>query len=277
MAIPRFDEIGYWSEVKLDIVREYAQAYSRILSARKFRHAYIDGFAGAGTHISRRSREFILGSPLNALAVKPPFHDYYLIDLDGDKADLLGSYQEVRDNPSVHVRQGDCNVILRNEVFPLIRYEDYRRALCVLDPYGLHLDWEVIQAAGDMRTIELFLNFPIMDMNRNALWNAPDLAGADGRARMTAFWGDDSWRQAAYQQQENLFGDMDDFKRSNEDVVQAFCKRLKDVAGFEQVPSPVPMRNSTGAVVYYLIFASHRPVAADIVNDIFEKHRYRKG
>jgi len=24
----RYDEIGYWSEVKLDIVREYAAAYS---------------------------------------------------------------------------------------------------------------------------------------------------------------------------------------------------------------------------------------------------------
>jgi hypothetical protein len=27
-----FDEIGYWSEVKLEIVRKYAKAYSTILS-----------------------------------------------------------------------------------------------------------------------------------------------------------------------------------------------------------------------------------------------------
>ncbi len=26
----KYDEIGYWSEVKLDIVREYAAAYSKI-------------------------------------------------------------------------------------------------------------------------------------------------------------------------------------------------------------------------------------------------------
>ncbi len=31
----KYDEIGYWSEVKLDIVREYAVAYTTILSARK--------------------------------------------------------------------------------------------------------------------------------------------------------------------------------------------------------------------------------------------------
>ena len=28
----QFDEIGYWSEVKLDIVRKYAAAYSKILA-----------------------------------------------------------------------------------------------------------------------------------------------------------------------------------------------------------------------------------------------------
>ena len=28
---PQFDVIGYWSEIKLDIVKEYAKAYSTIL------------------------------------------------------------------------------------------------------------------------------------------------------------------------------------------------------------------------------------------------------
>ena len=31
----RIDEIGYWSEVKLDIVKKYAQAYSKILAKKK--------------------------------------------------------------------------------------------------------------------------------------------------------------------------------------------------------------------------------------------------
>jgi hypothetical protein len=31
----KLDEIGRWSEVKLDIIREYAAAYSTILSAQK--------------------------------------------------------------------------------------------------------------------------------------------------------------------------------------------------------------------------------------------------
>jgi hypothetical protein len=37
----------------------------------------------------------------------------------------------------------------------------------------------------------------------------------------------------------------------------------------------MPMRNSRGAVVYYLYFATPKAVAAEIVNDIFEKYKNR--
>ncbi len=35
------------------------------------------------------------------------------------------------------------------------------------------------------------------------------------------------------------------------------------------LPEPIPMRNSNGAIVYYLFFAAQQPVAANIVTDIF--------
>ena len=37
-----FDEINYWSEIKLDIIKEYAAAYSKILNAQKsLYHIYL--------------------------------------------------------------------------------------------------------------------------------------------------------------------------------------------------------------------------------------------
>jgi three-Cys-motif partner protein len=270
-----FDEIGYWSEIKLDIVKEYAQAYSRILKAHNFSIAYIDGFAGSGVHLSRSTKDFVSGSPLNALKIEPPFNDYFLIDLDGNKTDQLRGFQEVTEREGVHIINGDCNNVLLGEVFPQVRYNNYRRALCVLDPYGLHLNWEVIETAGRMKSIEIFLNFPIMDINRNALWHRPDAASAEGQARMTAYWGDESWKQAAYRKERMLFGDDDEVKRDNEEVVNAFMKRIKSKAGFKYVPAPVPMRNAKNAVIYYLFFASQNPTASKIVNDIFEKYKNR--
>ncbi len=190
MSDMRYDEIGYWSEVKLDIVRKYAQAYSAILAkeTRIRKYLYIDAFAGAGVHISKQTGEFVPGSPLNALNVHPPFSEYHFIDLDGDKADHLR--QLAGDAPNVWVYNEDCNSVLLGNVFTCARYRDYHRALCLLDPYALNLDWEVVQAAGQMKSVEIFLNF--MDMNMNVLWKNPDNVPPSQLARMDAFWGDRS-------------------------------------------------------------------------------------
>lgn len=274
MADSDLDEIGPWSEVKLDIIREYAKAYSQILSAQKqlrLHHVYIDAFAGAGVHLSRSTKEFVPGSPLNALNVSPPFVEYHFIDIDRTRVGSLQQAAQQRTN--VFVYDGDCNQVLLEKVFPKVQYKDYRRGLCLLDPYGLHLDWQVIYTAGQMKSIEIFLNFPIMDMNMNVLKHNPEAVPPEQAERMTRFWGDESWKSAAYSTAGNLFGFEE--KTDNETVTRAFRERLLSVAGFKHVSKPLAMRNSRDAVVYYLFFASSNPVALEIVNDIFKKHEKR--
>ena len=55
--------------------------------------------------------------------------------------------------------------------------------------------------------------------------------------------------------------------------MKAFQKRLQTVAGFEFVPDPLPMRNNNAVVVDYLFFASQKPVAKKIIEDIFNAYR----
>ena len=270
----KFDEIGYWSEIKLDIVKDYASAYSRILSAQikpALHHVYIDAFAGAGVHISKVTGEYVPGSPVNALLVQPPFREYYLIDIDRQKVALLRDL--VKDRKDMHIHEGDCNRILLDKVFPNVRWEQYRRALCLLDPYGLQLDWKVVETAGKMRTVDMFLNFPVADMNRNVLWRHPEGVDTSDLKRMTAFWGDESWREIAYTTKLNLFGYPE--KEENTVVAEGFRQRLLKVAGFKHVVEPLPMRNTRGAIVYYLFFASQKLAAEDIIADIFKKYGQR--
>ncbi len=272
----RFDEVGYWSEIKLDILKEYAAAYSRILAAQrrpKLEHAYIDAFAGSGIVFSKGKKEFVPGSPLNALVVKPPFTEYHLIDIDQQKVGMLNEI--VGNRSDVHIYSGDCNSILIDDVFPKVRFENYRRGLCLLDPYGLHLAWEVIETAGQMGSIDMFLNFPVADMNRNVLWRNPigvDQADLD---RMNRYWGDESWKSISYATDRNLFGDVEVEKEENKTIAEGFRQRLHKTAGFRHVPEPLPMRNTKGAIVYYLFFASQKPTAKHIVEDIFTKYRNR--
>lgn len=272
---PPFDEIGYWSEIKLDILRRYATEYSKIISAQRdpsFIHVYIDGFAGSGLHLSKASGALVPGSPMIALQIQPPFNHYYFVDIEAAKIQQLEEVAGQR--PEVELCQGDCNEVLLKRVFPQVRYEEYRRGLCVLDPYGLHLDWEVIQEAGRARSIEIFLNFPVTDMNRNVLRRDPEGVSPKQASRMTRFWGDESWRDIAYSTQPGLFGDIQE-KANMEVIAEAFRNRLKGVACFEYVPQPVLMRNRRRGPLYYLYFAAHKPVAAKIVRDIFNKYRKR--
>jgi len=266
---PKLDEIGEWSELKLDILKKYAGAYCTILKARGLRPIYIDGFAGAGVHIRKGTKELVAGSPLNALKVEPPFEQHYWIDLDESKAAALK--RQTTGLKHVHIYGGDANKILLNEVFPKIRFENFERALCILDPYGLHLDWEVIETAAKMGTIEIFLNFPMLDMNRNVLLWEPTNASTDDVKRMTALWKDESWRDIAYSTSGNLFGFPE--KQPNEVIAEAFRHRLQKVAGFKYVPEPVPMKNSRSAILYYLFFAAQRETAENIVLDILKKYR----
>src|SRR6266403_6002550 len=123
----------------------------------------------------------------------------------------------------------------------------------------------------EKETIEIFLNFPTLDMNRNVLlWN-PENASAEDVERMNAFWGDESWRDVAYSTTRNLFGWPE--KQPNEVIAEASRDRLKKVAGFKYVPEPVPIRNSKSAILYYLFFAAQKETAENIVDDILDKYR----
>ena len=271
------DEVGPWSEVKLEIIEKYGPAYTAAFSGMKGRHLrkyYIDGFSGAGVHISKSTKAEIEGSPARALKVTPPFDGFYFIDLNADKTDYLRRQCEGRSN--IQIFTGDCNEHLASDVLPKTQYELYTRALCLLDPYGLHLSWEVIRRAGQSRAVDMFLNFPIMDINRNALLRNPDKARPDDIERMNRFWGDQSWRQIAYVEsgQQNLFGEPPDLiKQDNETIVAAFRERLRKVAGFKHVPAPLAMKNAKNAVVYYLFFAAANDTADKIIKDIFSKYR----
>jgi three-Cys-motif partner protein len=270
MAGPKIDEIGRWSEVKLDILKRYAVEYSKILSNQRnpsFFHVYIDAFAGTGFHLSRTTGEMVLGSPLNALLVQPPFREYHLIDLDGDKIGALN--EAIGKRRDVFLHEGNCNQVLLRDVFPKVRREDYRRGLCLLDPYGLTLDWKVIREAGAMQSLDIFINFPIYDININVLHHDQSTVLPIHVERMNAYWGDESWRDVAYDKSPGLFETMEE-KVSNRRFAEAFRKRLRDVAGFKRVPEPLPMRNSRDSIVYYLFFASQKDTADEIVTYIFD-------
>nr|MBN2276428.1 three-Cys-motif partner protein TcmP [candidate division Zixibacteria bacterium] len=266
------DEIGPWSEMKLKIVKDYAKVYSTILKKYpRLKYYYIDAFSGPGIHKRKKTGEFIPGSPLNVLSVRLNFHGYYFMDKDCEKIGFLKKL--IGPNENIKYICGDSNVLLIKEVFPEIKYEDYKRALCFLDPYGLHLDWKVVEFAGKMKTIEVFILFPLEDMNRNILHKNPVDVKKNQKIRMNAFWGDESWFEYTYEEDlPDLFGEPTRFKDKIDILLKAYKKRLKNIANFQYVPDPIPFRNKKNAIIYYIYFATQKKTAYDVVNYILKKY-----
>ena len=151
----------------------------------------------------------------------------------------------------------------------------------MLDPYNINLSWAIVAAAGKRKSIEIFLNFMVMDMNMNVLLRHREKAKHAQISRMDRFWGDRSWQEVAYEisRQKNLFQDSEEIKveDANERIAEAYRVRLSDVAGFAFVPQPLRFVNSLGRTIYYLFFASPNETGKKIVEQIFEKYRTKQG
>jgi three-Cys-motif partner protein len=270
------DEVGPWSEVKVEIVREYAQVFLKIIAGSRasFHPVYMDGFSGSGLLKSETRGATVESTPTRIVAIEPGFEEYWFIEKDPAKRDLLEGL--IGNNPKVSAVEGDSNEILLEELLPKMTYGSFRKGLLFLDPYKLAVDWRVVEAAGKSRCVDLLLNFPIHDMNRAVLWTDPSRVSASNIARMNWFCGAESWREVAYREERDLFGNVITEKvGGNEPIVEWYRQRLKDVAGFEHVSTALPMKNENNVVVYYLIGASQKPQAVSVFNSVFKKWRKR--
>lgn len=265
------DRLNPWSKIKHAIIEKYLGAYTTILKNQEWvtRYVYIDAFAGAGVAIDAESDELIAAGALRALEVEPRFSEYHFIEQNPRKLELLDRL--THDRPEAHVHRGDYRAILPG-LLARCRYEDFARGLCLLDPYGLSVDYALLKEIAHMKSVEIFFNFMLVGANRNVLWNVdPSTISPKRAALMTRVWGHDRWPDELYERQADLFGEKS-VKVDNARVIAAYRKRLYD-AGFKHVPEPIAMKNRVNAPLYYLFFCSQNSVAAGIASDVMARYR----
>lgn len=269
----RPSEIGPWGEIKGKIIDRYLHAYLQILKDKHWCKGtlYIDAFAGSPDSVVRGTGAVLPGSTRRALNLTPGFTEYHFIDVDQRKTNELTEL--AADDARVSIYQGDGNEVLRSSIIPRLAYNEFRRGVVLLDPYGMDLDWDVVLKLGQSRSADVIINFPTMDINRNALRRDASTIDCQNAARMSRWWGDDSWREFYRQDsQTRLWDDPAMLKYAdNEAVVRAYCERLKSVAGFGYASRPFPVKNSKNAVLYYLLMTSPKTVAAKIFDEIAVK------
>jgi three-Cys-motif partner protein len=270
----RKDEIGKWSEDKLELLGKYLNAYTNIMKGQTWcrnGYHYIDAFAGTGKPKAKDAERFIDGSPVVALRIKHPFKSYIFIEKENWRITKLEKLKAEFSGINIEIKQGDCNQIIINEVVTAIRYENFNRGIIFLDPFGMDIEWSIVESIAKTKALEIFLNFPVMAINRTVLKNNPYKLTEEDIERMNRFWGSDQWRIDIYREYPTLFGtkQIEKVRQTGKSLGLLFQKRLKEV--FPEVSSPLVMKNSIGAPLYCLIFAGHKSTGKKIAEDIFRK------
>jgi len=234
-------DVGSWAEEKYQLVRYYADIFSRAM-AKKWQLVYIDLFAAAGHAQIRDSGKIIPSSPILVLDLPKPFSKYIFSELDASRADALET-RAARHPPrrDVLVIRGDTNGNVEKIIAGIPRNS---LSFCFADPFNIeNLRFATIdELATSGRVDFLVLLASGMDANRN---EAEYLKPAS-RA-VESFTGATDWRTRWPHAKLN-FGDF---------VADEFGQSMKRLGyRYEGLAATKTVTNSKNAPMYRLAFFS---------------------
>lgn len=272
---------GEWTREKLKRVKEYLVNYKIALKNKPFKLAYIDAFAGTG-YVNQKDDDsqsflpefsedevkgFFEGSARIALQLDDPFDSYIFIEKDKDKVSeleiLKTEFPQLADRIKPVKQEA-------NEYIKDLCEKDWlktnRRAVMFLDPYGMQVKWETIEAIARTKAIDLWILFPLGVAVNRLLRNDGQIS-EKVKLRLDELSGTTDWQDNFLQ--ENPQGSFFDsnpkmMKKVNlKGIADYFNDRLKTI--FEKVAgNPLYLTNSKNNPLYLLCFASGNPKGADI-------------
>jgi three-Cys-motif partner protein len=270
---------GKWTEEKIEAFIKYVKAYLQIMKNRThFRLLYFDGFAGSGTITPDEDpSEFIQGVATQVLSISEPreFDVYLFVEKDPDNAEKLENLISSRfPDKRVRVAVGDCNEKLL-QLASYLRGPERKndRALAFIDPYGMQLSWNSIEALRGL-DMDVWILVPTGIAIGRLLRNDGEISSG-WMARLQDFLGmtAEDIKRHFYREEtrHTLFGDetvVVKQERATERAGQLYRDRIRSANIFRFVSEPLIMRNSKNSVMYHFILCSNNAVALKIANDI---------
>jgi three-Cys-motif partner protein len=289
---------GNWTDIKLEKVRKYLNAYVQVLKNQPFKKIYIDAFAGAGYresndhkchdafHLldqdeleeSKDANVMKAGSAIEALRVKPSFDQYIFIEKEQENCTSLkniikSEFSELENKTKI--LQNDANQALKNICNNM---DDYDRAVLFLDPFGMQVEWATIETIAKTHKIDMWYLFPSGIAVNRLLRNNAKISSAI-EEQLNRLLGSHDWYEKFYEKQRKSTLFDEDGQESYEkiatlkDIKEYLIEKLKSI--FPGVASnPLQLTNSKNVELYLLCFACSNkagaPVALRIANYILQ-------
>jgi three-Cys-motif partner protein len=267
---------GTWTDDKLGRLAKYLSAYRQIFTsnerARHFTTWYVDAFAGTGSrsiqdatnqapglfddiYRDTDTTEYRDGSAQIALKLASPFDKYLFIDksksrVNGLKATVEGGHPNLLSR--CIFEHGDANGLLKTWCGK--RDWTKERAVVFLDPFGMQVEWGIVETLAATKAVDLWYLFPLptrlltLDGKMEESWEN----------RLDLFFGTNEWRTRFYQVNTtpDLFGDRETVERTATlERIEAFIHER--LAGcFVKVAKGLILWNSRSSPLYLLCFAA---------------------
>jgi len=275
---------GSWTETKIEVLVDYAQAYLRIMNKYPhFRTLYFDGFAGSGFIVQEDEKDLnvTIGAARRIVEIEEPtsFDGYYFVEKNTDKLEALKQNTANKyDNKTIHLVDEDCNKKLRDMAEYLNKpkgQREFDKVLAYIDPCGMQLEWSSMEALEGIDADVWILVPTGLGVNRLLVGDGEISEGWIERLELFLGLSEQEIKSYFYEErtEQTLFGEMTRTRKKSEAIgkaAQLYQNRLKEV--FRYVTEPLELKNEKNSVMYHYLFASNNQTAANIARDIIKNH-----
>jgi three-Cys-motif partner protein len=293
---------GMWTEQKLDTFESYVRAYLTIMNSFRdkfhWKLLYFDGFAGSGTRknddpdrevkklktlfgdqlIDNTDLSVYQGAAERIVSLESTmrgFDFYYFIDKEEDNCTALELKLSQYNTVGRKVfRPGDANMQALN-LANALRRDKNMKALALLDPFGMQINWEVIESLSGPN-IDLWILIPSGVIVNRLLRTNGELMYPD---RLVQFFGlpEQELMDRFYVRKKELtlFGEEETIEKKShciERIAELYVERLGELFPFV-TPEPLVMRNNHNVPIFHFVCASFNQTAVKIAQQIIDKRQ----
>ena len=289
---------GSWTEEKLNAFEKYVNAYLTIMN--KYRNQYdwkliyFDGFAGSGSRSENTSSEdnqLMIDlidehqiaaeelTPYKGAAervlniVQDGFDFYYIIDKDAASSsqlqEKLASYQK---DKRLEFRHSDANTEV-SKLADAMRKNSKLKALVLLDPFGMQVDWSSIERLKGTST-DLWILIPTGVIVNRLLDRKFKLTHIE---KLTSFFGKDEAFLRNYfystHQDMTLFGDVEVIEKVKEPIrkiAELYIQQMATIFTYV-TKQPLVLCNTRNMPIFHFACASNNESAVKIAHEIINK------
>lgn len=281
---------GKHTDDKVDRLRQYLVAFSTALKNQGFVRVYVDAFAGSGGRTDVLPALPLLdgdaepltltvpGSARLALEVEPPLDSIVLIENNPKRFKALEALKAEYSDRKIVCHPGDANSAVKNLCQRLpwqgsTKVPRGMRAVIFLDPYGMEVDWDTVEAVAATKAVDLWYFFPLMGLYRQAAREQLNIDAAK-RARLNRVLGTTDWEKDWYGTPHGTTDLFDDpvaaTRTADVTAIEQYVKRRLQSVFRGTVLDPLRVHNSRGAPLASLFFAvaNPNPKAVKVASDI---------